>query len=284
MDFVAIDVETANADLASICQIGIARFKNGELESEWCSLINPLDEFDYQNVAVHGIDEEDVADAPTFEQVSDEITSLLFDSVCVSHTHYDRVAIHRAFQKINIDEPSCAWLDSARVARRTWPDVAKKGYGLANLCNRIGYNFHHHNALEDAKACANVFLAAAKETSSDMDFWLKRVEQPISGSTHKSQQITREGNQEGSLYGESVVFTGSLCITRSDAADRASRAGCSVKAGVSSNTSLLVVGDQDIRRLAGKSISSKHKKAIDLKAKGQEIRILSENDFLIMTN
>lgn len=28
-DFVAIDVETANADMASICQIGIAGFANG---------------------------------------------------------------------------------------------------------------------------------------------------------------------------------------------------------------------------------------------------------------
>ena len=31
MDFVAIDVETANADLASICQIGIAHFSNSVL-------------------------------------------------------------------------------------------------------------------------------------------------------------------------------------------------------------------------------------------------------------
>ncbi|MCL2029046.1 MAG: hypothetical protein FWG97_01290 [Deltaproteobacteria bacterium] len=35
MDFVAIDVETANADLASICQIGIAEYKDGALSQEW---------------------------------------------------------------------------------------------------------------------------------------------------------------------------------------------------------------------------------------------------------
>ena len=31
MEFVVIDVETANANLASICQVGIASFRNGEL-------------------------------------------------------------------------------------------------------------------------------------------------------------------------------------------------------------------------------------------------------------
>lgn len=39
MEFVAIDVETANADMASICQIGLAKYKDGVLEKEWSSLI-----------------------------------------------------------------------------------------------------------------------------------------------------------------------------------------------------------------------------------------------------
>jgi len=43
MNFVAIDVETANSDMASICQIGIAKFENGILVEEWVSLVNPED-------------------------------------------------------------------------------------------------------------------------------------------------------------------------------------------------------------------------------------------------
>jgi len=41
MEFVAIDVETANADMASICQIGIARFADGLLTSEWETYVDP---------------------------------------------------------------------------------------------------------------------------------------------------------------------------------------------------------------------------------------------------
>jgi DNA polymerase-3 subunit epsilon len=41
----------------------------------------------------------------------------------------------------------------------------------------------------------------------------------------------------------------------------------------------LVVGDQDVTRLAGHSKSSKHRKAEELIAKGVPIRILRESDF-----
>ena len=53
MDFVAIDVETANADMASICQIGLAKFKDGKLVEEWSSLVDPEDYFDFINVDIH---------------------------------------------------------------------------------------------------------------------------------------------------------------------------------------------------------------------------------------
>ena len=64
MDFVAIDVETANADLSSICQVGLVRFAAGSPVEHWSTLINPQDHFDDLNIAIHGIDEDAVIDAP----------------------------------------------------------------------------------------------------------------------------------------------------------------------------------------------------------------------------
>ena len=55
--------------------------------------------------------------------------------------------------------------------------------------------------------------------------------------------------------------------------------GCQVAPNVTKNTTLLVVGDQDVQRLAGHTKSSKHRKAEDLILKGQPIRILRESDF-----
>ena len=44
--FNAIDVETANADRASICQIGIVHVRDGVVVDRWQSLVDPEDWFD----------------------------------------------------------------------------------------------------------------------------------------------------------------------------------------------------------------------------------------------
>jgi DNA polymerase III subunit epsilon len=280
MDFIAIDVETANEDMASICQVGIAKYTAGKVVTEWVSLVDPEDYFSWLNVQVHGIAEEDVAGCPTFPEILDRLSSFLDGSVCVSHTHFDRVSIGRALVKYGLKELNPVWLDSARVARRAWQECAHRGYGLADVCMRIGYTFKHHDALEDAKAAGEVLLAAIQATGLDVDAWLRRVEQPIDArSGSHDWRITREGNPEGELYGEVVVFTGALEIPRRDVADLAAALGCEVASGVTKRTTLLVVGDQDLSKLAGKQKSSKHLKAEKLIAKGQKIRILKESDF-----
>ncbi len=134
MNFAALDVETANADMSSICQIGIAKYAEGQLIKEWSSLIDPEDYFDYINIDIHGITEEAVKDSPTFPEIINTLNLLLKNTICASHTHFDRVSVGRALAKYDLEEIETVWLDSARVARRTWKDCAWRGYGLANIC------------------------------------------------------------------------------------------------------------------------------------------------------
>lgn len=280
MEFLAIDVETANADMASICQIGLARFKDGKLVEEWSSLIDPEDHFDFINIDIHGITEENVIGSPTFSEVAGKLSGFLSNSVCVSHTHFDRVSVGRALEKYSLKPIETLWLDSARVARRTWEECAWRGYGLSNVCRIIGYKFKHHDALEDAKASGQVLIAAIEKTGLNIEDWLKRVRQPIDpSSSSRGAAINREGNPEGELCGEVLVFTGALEIPRSAAADLAASIGCSVASSVTKKTTILVVGDQDVTKLAGKDKSSKHLKAEQLIVKGQQIRIIKESDF-----
>ena len=173
-NFVALDVETANADMASICQIGVARFADSRLVEEWETLVDPEDFFDFVNVGIHGIDEADIIGGPTFPSVADELGRFLSGEVCVCHTHFDRVSIARAQAKYGLPEFEVAWLDSARVVRRTWENCAWSGYGLANVCEKIGYEFNHHDALEDAKACGYILLAAIESSGLDVDAWQKK--------------------------------------------------------------------------------------------------------------
>ncbi|MBC8465449.1 hypothetical protein H8D57_00325 [bacterium] len=152
-------------------------------------------------------------------------------------------------------------------------------------CEIIGYDFQHHNALEDAKASGYILIAAIAKTGLGIEDWIKRVKQPIDPSNVSTGgAIRREGNPEGALSGECLVFTGALEIHRKDAADFAAQIGCNVESGVTKKTTILVVGDQDVTKLAGKEKSSKHRKAEDLIAKGQPIRILRESDFKELVN
>ncbi|HRO24253.1 MAG TPA: exonuclease domain-containing protein [Promineifilum sp.] len=277
MDFVALDVETSNPDLASICQIGVVTFSNGVIVGKWQSLVNPEDYFDGMNVHIHGITEEQVADAPNFHQIHSDLKRLIGNKVTVIHTSFDKVALSRAIEKYNLPLIDCHWLDSARVARRAWEQFRSSGYGLSNVARELNINFEHHNAVEDARAAGEILLRAIDHSGKNLDEWMIRAYQPMSTLTKSS--IARGGNPDGALAGEIIVFTGALNIPRSQAAELAANAGCDVADSVNKKTTLLVVGDQDIRKLAGHEKSSKHRKAEDSIAKGQSIRILGESDF-----
>lgn len=281
MDFVALDVETANPSMASICQIGVAVFEDGRIAKEWESLVDPEDWFSGLNIGIHGITEEMVEGAPTISEVAHTLCEHVAGRIVVCHTPFDRVSIHQAFAFHELEPPSVTWLDSARVARRTWDAVSRCGYDLANVCDLIGYEFAHHDALEDAKAAGHILLAAIEATGLDVDDWLVRVEKPIHAhdGSHGAP-IVRDGNPDGALFGEVMVFTGRLQVPRREAADLAATVGCRVDSEVTKRTTMLVVGDQDVTKLAGHDKSSKHRRAEELIRDGQPIRTLRESDFV----
>jgi len=281
MDFVAIDVETANADRASICQIGIVAFENGSVKESWQSLVNPEDYFDDFNTSIHGIDQRAVKGAPTFPLIYGTVRKLLADAVVASHSPFDQIALARVMAKYDLETFECVWLDTARVVRCVWPEFSQRGYRLANVATKLGISFVAHNAEEDARAAGEILAYAIKETGVTIGEWLDRVRRPINppGPRIAAARIAADGNPEGHLYGEVVVFTGALTIPRRLAAQIAADAGCKVAPSVGESTTLLVIGDQDIRRLAGQEKSSKHRRAEELIARGQAIRILGESDF-----
>jgi hypothetical protein len=98
VNFVAIDVETANPDFGSICQVGVAAFRDGTLHDTWESLVDPEDHFDEMNVAVHGIDESAVRGAPKWQTVYELLAPWFQGHVVASHTPFDRAALSREWE------------------------------------------------------------------------------------------------------------------------------------------------------------------------------------------
>lgn len=282
--FVAVDFETANEDFSSICQIGVATFEGLDYVGGWCSLVNPEDYFSGMNISIHGITEEDVAKEPKFPALYNRLSGALTGSIVVSHSAFDRVALKQVCAKYELLVPDCNWLDSARVVRRCWPrEFAHAGYGLKNVAAFHGIEYTAHNALEDARCAGMILQKAIADSGLSLLDWTERVKQAIDLEHDSQKPVHRDGCLEGALHGEVLVFTGALLETRQHSADRAAAAGARVDDGVTKHTTILVVGNQDIRVLAGKTKSSKHLKAEALIDKGQQLRIITERDFLEMT-
>lgn len=177
--FVAVDVETANTDPASICQIGLVRVENGSVRDDWTTLIDPECGFHDGNMAIHGITPSMVLGQPRFSDLAMELRRFVGPRVVASHTGFDRVALARAYRRYGFEFPDWPWLDTARVVRRTWAQFSKRGYGLANVAAHCGITFGHHDAGEDARAAALILVHAMDETGLDVTGWMARVQQPI---------------------------------------------------------------------------------------------------------
>jgi DNA polymerase-3 subunit epsilon len=280
--FVAVDVETANADLSSVCEVGAVRVRDGALCESFTTFVNPQTYFDSWNVSIHGITENMVRNAPAFPELAAALSDFVGPCLVASHTAFDRVAFDRVHARYRLAPPTWSWLDTARVARRAWADrFAHSGYGLAQVADYLGIEFHHHRALEDARTAAQILLRAVAHVGLDLEAWQHRVHQPI---FLVGARIARDGNPEGPLAGDEVAFTGSLMMTRAEAAEVAADLGCDVGEGVTRKTTILVVGIQDEAKLHGYEKSAKHRKAEKLNAAGQPIKILSEDDFLALVD
>jgi DNA polymerase III subunit epsilon len=272
--FIALDVETACSDAASICQIGLACVQLDNQIQTFSMLVNPGTRFDPFNIQLHGIGPDDVADAPRFDEVLDQLYPLLSRHHLVQHSKFDRQAVNAASLCYGITAPDFRWADSVTIARRAWPELrGNGGHGLGNLKKVLNLDFRHHDAGEDARAAAQVVLRAEEHLGLPFDTLIKPVRK------NYPTAVTREGDPTGALSGSVVVFTGALSLSRTEAADLASQVGMAVKAGVTRQTTHLVVGDQDLTVLAGHAKSSKHRKAEELQAAGHPIQIIGETEF-----
>lgn len=290
-DFIALDVETANADLASICSIGLVHFRAGEVFKSLTILVDPEDHFDPINIGVHGIRPEDVAGKPTMAKVFPVIGAALKDAAIVHHSPFDRTALWRAAEKYGTGGIPCYWLDNLQVARRVWERFRQDGgYGLANLAEAFGLDFRHHDAAEDARVAGLLLLKAVADAGISLQQWLDQLGYASASSgpptrMNKSlyaSKVARKGDGDGPLLGETVSFTGKLQISREAAASQAAIAGADVEDNVNKRTTILVVGDQDLRLTKGQAKSTKHRRAEELIGKGCRITIVGESDFMLM--
>lgn len=159
--FVALDFETANGKRTSICSVGMVRVIDNQITESFYTLVNPFDYFTETNINVHGIKPEDVEGAPSFEYVYPYMLQFIDQLPVVAHNAaFDMNVLHQSLKQLNIETPSMTYFCSYQLAKRT---IDAYRYGLKHLMNHYKLDFHgHHDALNDAKACAMITFRLLK--------------------------------------------------------------------------------------------------------------------------
>ncbi len=164
MNFVAMDFETANAKRASACSLALAVVRNNQVTHEFYSLINPETNFDWRNIKIHGIHSKDVELAPTFPEIWQHIKPLFeVDKLVVAHNaSFDNSVLKRTLERYSIKPPHYLTIDTLRTSKQFYPQL--QNHKLNTLCDILNITLeHHHNALDDSVACANILLTQQQQ-------------------------------------------------------------------------------------------------------------------------
>ena len=303
VDFIAVDFETANADMGSACSIGIALVEDLRIVDSFYSLIRPRNlYFEDANVRVHGITPDMVEQAPTLNELWPDIRGMfsLHCPVVAHNAHFDMSALRLS---TDADIPDFPFVDSMRIAS----PIVSGSKSLSNCAKELCIDLrNHHNALDDAEACAEIAICGLR--ASDCIFmWEYLAKNPHVQVHHfadlepqrtfRSKKARRSYPQyirpsdiqrtvecpdrNNPLCGRTIVFTGELSISRDQAMQLAVDVGATVKTAVSRKVDYLVVGKQDISLVGDDGLSTKEERAYALNSEGKaQIKIIGESEFL----
>ena len=157
--FTAVDVETPNRYSRSICSIGIVRVEGDGEITRLHRLVNPCDEFDAANIAIHGIRPADVEREPSLYELWPEIEPYFTNCLLVAHNAlFDLPVIRKALLRENLYAENWKYICTLETSRKHIPKTAFGSHKLNDLCAGLNIPLeHHHNALDDALACASLY-------------------------------------------------------------------------------------------------------------------------------
>jgi len=305
MDFISIDFEIANRNTNSACSLGMVFVQNNKVVDEKYFLIKPPTNYvDPSMSKVHGLTWNDLKDAPSFDDVWNEISRFFHDDIYIiaHNAQFDMNVLKNCLLAYNLEDPVFNYVCSIPISTR-----ACRGEGIPNSLKarteRFGITIdNHHNALSDAKAVAELVLTCIKlqRRKSIHTYFSTYRSIPIRSFRNLKHQPTFKGgnrfnrvlvkditpenkefNEEHPLFDKTIVFTGELENTeRAEAMQMVVNVGAKIRTTVSRLTNFVVVGKQD-KTIVGKSgQSSKERKAHELIEQGFDIKIINEAQLL----
>ncbi|MGI2095498.1 exonuclease domain-containing protein [Shewanella glacialipiscicola] len=277
--FIALDVETTGLNAGEDKIIEVAAIKFNLLSNDhpvFEALLNPHVKVSRQITSITGITNEMLTDQETFADIAQDLKAFMGDLPIVAYNaKFDKGFLQAEFANADItlnNHFHCA-MNLAKLA------FSLTNYKLATVAEHCSVPLEGaHRAKADAVAAGRVFMRSAVTLGHINEVAPKKSFTKSSGADHKAFPP----NEYGELFGQTIVFTGELSITRAEAFEAAAELGLEIKSGVSKKTDYLVVGEQVEHLVGPTGISSKQIKAEALIDEGFDIQILDEDEFMAL--
>ncbi|QHE51216.1 exonuclease domain-containing protein [Pontibacillus sp. HMF3514] len=302
MNFVALDFETANSSRGSVCSIGLVEYENGKLKNEYYRLVKPKrNYFSSFNISIHGITKQDVEDAYEFDELWEkEIHGLLEGKLVVAHNaQFDMSVLRAVLDQYNLPYPMLAYNCTVNISKKIWH---LPQYKLNHVSDYLGISLNHHQALDDARASAQILLKAGEQLEAidekDLIDKTGTTNGMMYGTGYEPARInkkkpakkpeaktfvsaTTEFNTSHPFYRSSFVFTGKMDeMQRDDAIQQIVDLGGEWHSSVERSTDFVVVGNKSYEKYRNGEKSSKLERVETLLSQGFPIEIISEAEFL----
>lgn len=227
--FVAIDFETLYPQRVSACSVGMAKYKDGQLEKTYYSLIRPPHDYEGKKGEIltnkHHITESMVENERTMVDIMPEIERFVEGLPMVAHNasvERDCIRDTANFYGIQTNLDYNHIYDTQVIAELveifegnliSGPD----SHALDTICERFGVEeIEHHNALDDAKVCGELLNVFAKKMAN-----YNAIVWPLHEIIYKKKKWGKEKYKQEDLIPRSDVdnirdnyFKGkSVCLT-----------------------------------------------------------------------
>jgi len=198
-----VDLEMTGLDAARdrVVEVCVERVLGGQRQAILSTLIHPGERVGGA-AHVHGLDAEQLAGAPPFEQIAGDVVRLLDGAILVAHAAVWDVRFlvaeaKRAGITLSLDH----WLDTLVLARRAF---AFHSYSLDALCRELAIDRGQaHRAESDVRALRAVFdrCVALLAPVSARDLWEVRI------GERRARQAVVDACEAALKHGAPVLIT-----------------------------------------------------------------------------
>ena len=167
-----IDVETTGLDAQTerIIEIAIIRFEGGEVVESYGELVHPGKEIPEEVTKITGIRDEDVADAPRFEVIAQDVWQRLQGvGIGAYNLSFDRGFVRSELERCGLSWPEEApTLDPLIFARQFFKNHPRKNLGA--IAKLLGIPLEEaHRATHDAEVAGHVLFAFEERLPASLE-------------------------------------------------------------------------------------------------------------------